>query len=57
MASDAQTAKTLRDKLAAARKKLLAMNRTARRAATAAPARSPVRPAGDDDHDGDPDHG
>lgn len=57
IASDAQTARTLRDKLASARKKLLAMNRDARQAATSAPARSPVRPAGDDDHDGDPDHG
>ncbi|MEO8230064.1 MAG: hypothetical protein ABI628_09930 [Chloroflexota bacterium] len=59
IASDAQTAKTLRDKLASARKKLLAMNRAAQRPARpAAAATSAGRPpAGDDDHDGDPDHG
>ena len=59
IASDAQTAKTLRDKLASARKKLLALNRAAaQRAARSAPATSAGRPpVGDDDHDGDPDHG
>ena len=45
IASDAQTAKTLRDKLAAARKRLAAMVRATRPAATS-PAAAPARSGG-----------